>query len=248
MGKPYMPLMMGDWIRGTRGMRADVKGVYIGLLIHQYDSGFLPADVEELALIEPEVGKVWVKLKEKFEEFEPGKLRNKKLEEVRAFWSKQSNNGQKGGRPKNCKPKPNPNNNPKTNPKGNHHNNDLDLDNDNGINNDNDLLLEYENWTQQIIDGNDHHFEQMFMKESIPQSPNIQFWIMDHRDLLNRYPKMRPPNQNAFRKSCIKHIRENYKKEPKSNGKFTNAKQQQTAATADYLKNYYSDRANGKQV
>lgn len=115
-------------------MRADVKGVYIGLLIHQYDSGFLPADLEELALIEPEVGKVWVKLKEKFEEFEPGKLRNKKLEEVRAFWSKQSNNGQKGGRPKKEKPKHNPNNNPKANPNNNHHI-DLDIDLDISIDN-----------------------------------------------------------------------------------------------------------------
>ena len=129
MSKPYMPLMMGDWIRGTRGMRADVKGVYIGLLIHQYDSGYLPADLEELALIEPEVVKVWVKLKEKFFEFEPGKLQNKKLEEVRAFWNKQGNNGKKGGRPKKEKPNNNPTINPKHNPNTNHHN-DLDLEYD----------------------------------------------------------------------------------------------------------------------
>lgn len=128
-----MPLMMGDWIKGTRGMRADVKGVYIGLLIHQYDTGYLPADLEDLALIEPEVGKVWVKLKEKFEEFEPGKLRNKKLEEVRDFWGKQSKNGSKGGRPKKEKPKANPNNNPKPNPDHNHHN-DLDIDCDLNLN------------------------------------------------------------------------------------------------------------------
>lgn len=95
-----MPLMMGDWIKGTRGMRADVKGVYIGLLIHQYDNGWLPAGLDELTLIEPEVGKVWVSLKDKFEEFEPGKLQNRKLEEVRAFWTKQSSNGKLGGRPK----------------------------------------------------------------------------------------------------------------------------------------------------
>lgn len=124
-----MPLMMGDWIRGTRGMRADVKGVYIGLLIHQYDSGYLPADLEELALIEPEVGKVWVKLKEKFFEFEPGKLQNKKLEEVRAFWNKQGNNGKKGGRPKKENPNHIPKTNPSDNPNHNHHN-DLDLDTD----------------------------------------------------------------------------------------------------------------------
>lgn len=109
--------------------------------------------------------------------------------------------------------------------------------------NENEILTEYENWTQQIIEGNDHLFEQMFMKESIPQGPNIQHWIMDHRDLLNRYPKMRPPNIHAFRKSCIKHIRENYKKEP--NGKI-NSKQQQSASTRDYLKQYYGNGAGGK--
>lgn len=111
----------------------------------------------------------------------------------------------------------------------------------------NEILNEYENWTQQIIQGNDHHFEQMFMQETIPQGPNIQFWVMDHRDLLSRYPKMRPPNQQAFRQSCIKHIRENYKKEPNGKSK-GNSKQQSSTATADYLKQYYSDRANGKQV
>jgi len=124
-----MPLMMGDWIRGTQGMRAEVKGVYIGLLVHQYDHGFLPSDLETLCLIEPEVGKVWDKLKSKFEEFETGKLRNKKLEEVRGFWNKQGKNGKKGGRPTEQKPKLNPNDNPETNPNPNLHN-DLDLDNE----------------------------------------------------------------------------------------------------------------------
>lgn len=128
--KVYMPLMMGDWIKGTRGMRAEVKGVYIGLLIHQYDHGYLPADVDDLSLIEPEVNKVWHKLKEKFEEFEPGKLRNKKLEDVRAFWKKQKSNGKQGGRPK--KPKLNPNSNPNDIPNHNHHN-DIDIDSDSEV-------------------------------------------------------------------------------------------------------------------
>lgn len=118
--------MMGDWIRGTRGMRANVKGVYIGLLIHQYDNGWIPADLDTLQLIEPEVGSVWVSLKDKFLEFEPGKLRNPKLEEVRAFWNKQRNNGEQGGRPKKDNPKDNPNSIPKPNPNHNHHT-DLDL-------------------------------------------------------------------------------------------------------------------------
>lgn len=111
-----MPLMMGDWLRGTSGMRAEVRGVYLTLLIFQYDNGFIPSDMEELCLIDSELPKVWVKIKEKFEEFEPGKLRNKKLEKVRDFWSKQSTNGKKGGRPKKDNPKDNPNINPETIP------------------------------------------------------------------------------------------------------------------------------------
>lgn len=126
MGKPYMPLMMGDWIRGTRAMRANVKGVYIGLLIHQYDHGYVPEDLETLSLIEPEVGSVWVMLSDKFPVSEPGKRKNPKLEEVRAFWSKQAKNGEKGGRPKKENPNHNPDNNPKDNPNHNHH---IDIDN-----------------------------------------------------------------------------------------------------------------------
>lgn len=241
-----MPLMMGDWIRGTRGMKADVKGVYIGLLIHQYDNGFIPDDLEELALIEPEVGKVWVKLKHKFPEISPGKLQNKKLEEVRNFWQKQSKNGSKGGRPKKNNPKQNPkhnpDDNPKSNPKHNHHN-DIDIDIDIGIDTDSELLENYEKWTVAILEGNDQFFEQMFIKESIPPGDHIQHWILDHRDLLNRYPKMRPPNQNAFRKSCIKHIRENYKKP--INGT-ANVKQQQTSTTREYLKKHYGNKFGTK--
>jgi uncharacterized protein YdaU (DUF1376 family) len=126
--KIYMPLMIGDWLKGTRGMKAEVRGVYINLLLYQWDNGFIPSDMEDLCLIDPELPKVWVKLKDKFLETEPGKLQNKKNEEVRAFWQKQRKNGEKGGRPTkedNEEPKHKPNNNPKENPNNNHH---IDLD------------------------------------------------------------------------------------------------------------------------
>lgn len=121
--------MMGDWIKGTQVMSAQMKGVYIGLLIYQYDNGHIPEDVEELVRIEPEVVKVWDKLKAKFPRVAPGQLKNIKLEEVRNFWNKQSKNGRKGGRPKNENPKHNPNNNPKPNPNHNlQYDHDLDTD------------------------------------------------------------------------------------------------------------------------
>lgn len=127
--KVYMPLMIGDWLKGTLGMKAEVRGVYINLLLYQWDNGFIPSDMEELCLIDPELPKVWDKLKHKFSESEPGKLQNKKAEDVRAFWQKQRKNGGKGGRPKKENLNNNLNNNPKENPNTNHHN-DLDLDND----------------------------------------------------------------------------------------------------------------------
>lgn len=126
MSKPYMPLMMGDWIKGTAGMRAEARGVYLRLLLHQYDQGagpkgeggFVPLDPEELALIDPEVLKVWDtprdNLKAKFPEFEPGKGRNAKCEEVRRFWQKQAKNASKGGR----HPKANPDRIPDPIPNG----------------------------------------------------------------------------------------------------------------------------------
>lgn len=151
MSKPYMPLMMGDWLRGTRGMKAEVRGVYINLLIHQYDHGYLPSDMETLSLIDPEVGKVWVFLKEKFLEVAPGKLQNKKLEEVRGFWEKQGSNGKKGGRPKKENPKPNPDNNPKENPNTNHHI-DLDLDNELDLKKEKELKKFSEEWFEESFD------------------------------------------------------------------------------------------------
>jgi uncharacterized protein YdaU (DUF1376 family) len=127
--KVYMPLMIGDWLKGTRGMRAEVRGVYINLLLYQWDNGFIPSDMEELCFIDPELPKVWVKLKDKFIEVEPGKLQNKKNEEVRAFWQKQKKNGKKGGRPSKEEPKQELNNNPKENPNNNHQY-DIDIEYD----------------------------------------------------------------------------------------------------------------------
>lgn len=156
--------MMGDWVNGTRGMRADVKGVYIGLLIYQYDQGHVPSDLAELALIEPEVVKVWDKLKDKFKEIGGGKLQNEKLENVRAFWSKQKKNGKQGGRP----PKDKPNINPKNNPKPNLQS-DTDLDSDfelkkqNGVSRETEdaKLIRWEEYGNMIVDDLDQYWQNM---------------------------------------------------------------------------------------
>lgn len=233
-----MPLMVGDWLKGTSGMKAEMKGVYINLLLHQWDHGFLPSDLEELALITPEVGKVWDKLKEKFPESEPGKLQNIKLEEVRNFWAKQKKNGTSGGRPKRNNPDGNPNTIPKENPNPNHQN-DLDLDNE--------VVLEYkekekkekpiiiqatipreseslddvEYWTKQILDGNDPFFLNMVRGASLTLDDHLENLARDHLGKCARYNwHDRMTTQQAFRHSLLNYITENLKTgKEKINGK-----------------------------
>ncbi|HYF69129.1 MAG TPA: hypothetical protein VD884_13390 [Ohtaekwangia sp.] len=139
-------------------------------------------------------------------------------------------------------PEPNQNDTteqPKQN-RGNSLENEIVNENENEIKkeDESEILAEYEYWTQAIIDGIDHKFQQMFMKELIPPGPHIQFWISDHLDLLNRYPRMRPPDQHAFRRSCLKHIRENFKKQP--NGKSNSNIAHTTGLAEDFAKRHSS--------
>lgn len=228
--KVYMPLMIGDWLKGTRGMKAQVRGVYINLLLYQWDNGFIPADMETLSLIDPEVGSVWVAIKNKFEEFEPGKLRNLKNDEVKAFWSKQRKNGEKGGHKKISNPNVPPTHNPETNPnRGLHIDPDLDIElNIKGAD-----FQNYQKWTDQILDDNDPGFQSMFMNEGLTISAeNFTHLVRDHLDLLGRYPNMKPPDQQRFRGSCMKHIRENYKKLNVKNGTHKNSNTEHIASLA----------------
>lgn len=82
----------------------------------------------------------------------------------------------------------------------------------------------YEKWTNQIIDNNDQHFEAMFMNEGLKMTPAVLVHLVrDHLGLLGRYPNMKPPDQQRFRGSCMKHIRENYKKQITGNGTSKNS-------------------------
>lgn len=250
-----MPLMMGDWLRGTRGMKAEVRGVYINLLIHQYDHGYLPSDMETLALIEPEIHKVWVFLKEKFLEVAPGKLQNKKLEEVRSFWEKQGSNGKKGGRPKKENPKPNPDNNPNGNPNHNHHN-DLDHDND--------LYLKNKKESVKIdfkkpdIVGDELVFPLdtqtvrdlwAAWKEARWHNYELRYGLHGEQADLKRMQGM---TFHQIQETIQQAIAGKWKNLYPSHGKNgiirATTKQQQTTDTAEYLKQHYSERAAGKQV
>lgn len=192
-----MPLMMGDWIRGTRGMKAEVRGVYISLLIHQYDNGYIPNDIEELRLIDPEIDKVWDRLKAKFTLKNEGQLVNNKLEEVRNFFNKQKANGLQGGRPP--KPKLNPNNNPEMNPNHNLHN-EYEYDNDIDI---------------ELSDNNgEKNFSKNGYGEKVPISMKMKSYWMERNP---KYPISDDLDLPAL-VSIDKFIRQQLKDEKKRNG------------------------------
>lgn len=228
--KVYMPLMIGDWLKGTRGMKAEVRGVYLGLLLYQWDNGFIPSDMEELCLIDPEVPKVWDKIKMKFIEIAPGKLQNKKNLEVKEFWAKQKKNGENGGRPKKDNPKGNLNNNPKDNPNLNLHN-DIDLDNDfelkikkesvrNVPRGTDEQLWDIEDWTEDVLSGNDEVFIQM--TKHIALNGQLEDLARSHLGLCSRYNwHKNMESQQQFRNSLMNHITENLKtgKTESKNGK-----------------------------
>lgn len=81
-------------------------------------------------------------------------------------------------------------------------------------------FLVFENWSKDIISGNDFLFAQKFRNE-FPNwggAPELFVEVVnDHLDLLNRYPKMNPNSQERFRNSVIKHFRE-YKNKPNGTG------------------------------
>jgi len=214
---PAFLFYSSDFLSGCLELDMEERGQYITLLCAQHQKGHLSEKTIRLL-----VGSVSLNVLVKFSKDEEGNYFSVRLdaeiEKRKIFTESRRLNGQKGGRKASGLPNAKPNGLPKNNHTENENRND----------NEDEILIEYEAWTKSILEGNDQYFEQMFMNEQIPQGEHIKYWVLDHRDLLNRYPKMRPPSQHAFRKSCIKHIRENYKKPINGTVTGANKKQQQT--------------------
>jgi uncharacterized protein YdaU (DUF1376 family) len=95
-----------DFIMGTSMMTAEETGGYIRLLCHQWDNGYI---VNKDIILKQLTGvyndEAIKSIKNKFIENNDGNLINKRLESVRESYlkhqKKQSENGKKGGRPKN---------------------------------------------------------------------------------------------------------------------------------------------------
>ena len=119
-------------------------------------------------------------------------------------------------------------------------------ENENENKSDSENLKNYENWTSEILDGNDHLFETMLVNSGFPREITSRFGLWTIEIYFPGIPKMRPPDQQAFRNSCIKHLRENFSK-PLKHGKPINRKQEQTNANREYLSQQYGDKLKGKK-
>jgi uncharacterized protein YdaU (DUF1376 family) len=245
-----MPLVVGDWLKGTSGMRAEMKGVYINLLLHQWEHGFIPEDIEDLMLIVPEVGKVWDKLKVKFPKISDGQLQNKKLEEVRNFWKKQRKNGELGGRPKNENPEGNPKHNPNNIPKGNHHN-DLDHDNDLNLKNKKESE-ENHDFKRPDFDGEELVFPidtpamrdlWAAWKESRWHNYELRYGLHGEQSDLTRMQGMSFHQiQETIQQAIAGKWKNLYPTYGKTTGQIRSSKEQQNAVTADYLQQHYTEK------
>ena len=85
---PYFPFWVADFTLGVSGMTDGEVGMYLRLLLYQWDHGHIPKDRKRLELIVASSGQVfserWATVRQKFRSAGNGKLRNRRLESVRA--------------------------------------------------------------------------------------------------------------------------------------------------------------------
>jgi uncharacterized protein YdaU (DUF1376 family) len=76
----YIPFFGRDFYASTAMWTAEEVGHYIRLLVIQWDSGGLPAELERLELVSPGVRSVWPLLSSKFPVCDDGLRRNSRME------------------------------------------------------------------------------------------------------------------------------------------------------------------------
>lgn len=124
MKAPAFQFYPADFIMGTASMIPEEVGGYIRLLSHQWTGEGLPNNRKKLEGLSGISGESLDTVLEKFQlDNEDGKLKNERLERIRAeqmeYRKKQQENGKKGGNPAFKKGTSNPYYNPPDNPKDN---------------------------------------------------------------------------------------------------------------------------------
>lgn len=196
-----------DFYTGVATLDWEERGKFISILCLMHQKGRM--DEKTISFL---VGSISVNLKSKFSIDEKGLWYNKRLEEETAkrnkFTESRRDNGSLGGRPK----KEKPTTQPKQKLVVKHMDNHMGNENEDVI--ENEILLKYKEWTQQVLEETDAQFQEMLYNEKTLKLTGLVFDTLakDHLGLLNRYPNMRPRTQQSFRESLMKHIRENYNK------------------------------------
>lgn len=192
----------GDWSGGTITFTRHLKGCYMDLLNAQFNNGPLSLD-EVKTVLGSDFGSSWPTLQKKFKIGETGLFFNERLQhekDKRVNYSRSRKENAKHmveHMPKHMENEP-----------------EIRIENQKGAEFEN-----YQKWTDQILDDNDQYFQVMFNNEGLTMTAEtFVHLVRDHLDLLARYPNMKPPDQQRFRGSCMKHIRENYKKRISGNG------------------------------
>lgn len=231
----YLPLVMGDWLRQTSGMKAEARGVFLKFLIHQWDNGFIPSD--GLMDIDHEYVKVWPMLCGKFEEVSPGKLQNMHLEEVRDFFRKQKKNAKKST---NVTPNDTPNVTPEATPNTPPHI-ESDSDIDYSLKNKKEPEV-FEYTLTANIEDKLSQLDEIYLEQQKPKWPHLDFEY-EYRTFCEKVrgsPEFYA-DHNSIRLAFQKQLRESKNKvyaDPK------NRKQQHTTKLANSVADTYRDVFN----
>lgn len=203
-----------DFLSGISDLTMEERGQYITLLCLQHQKGHLSDKLIRLTL-----GNATADVMAKFRQDSAGLWYNARLEEEaekrKAHGEKQKERAVQGWKKRKGEATANAT--------------ALPLVSANASVDENGILLNYKEWTQQVLEENDQVFEGMLHNEKTMKLTGLVFDTLakDHLGLLNRYPKMRPQTQQSFRESLMKHIRENFNK-ANGNGRKPN---QRTADT-----------------
>ncbi|AZA49773.1 DUF1376 domain-containing protein [Chryseobacterium carnipullorum] len=107
MKDPAVLLYVNDWLNSTASMDSDCRGWYLNLILHNYDKGSLPNDIEKLAVLcnvkfseFQRFQQVFEQvLKQKFDENEDGTISNPRTQQIlrarEVFKDKRSDAGKK---------------------------------------------------------------------------------------------------------------------------------------------------------
>jgi uncharacterized protein YdaU (DUF1376 family) len=209
----------GDWLGGTIGMTFEQKGAYMELLMMQFTRGHMTEH-----MIRHVIGQNWDILKDKFKQDQSGLWYNERLDlekERRKNFVDTRKNNISGKNQYTKEPK-------KLGQKTKHMTSHM----------------ENENINENIDNNLNRALDEIYLDQQKPKWPHIDFdfEVNSFKEKVRGSPEHYSNHDSSGLRLAFQSQLRNAKK--KFNG--TSTKQQQSAGTAEYLKQYYSDKLAGK--